>query len=233
MTKTKIETEETLRHRVYRFAETHSNWSKSAIVKHFMVENVPKTTIYDILRRMQNKIGPDRKVGSGPKPTKMTKAKVTLLKSMIDHSDGVSQRALASKFGVTQSYISELINNKTDIRYHKKVPTPRRTVEQEAVIRPKCSKLAKIFRKKFVVIDDESYFGLSNTQISGNRGYYSSDTTKTPEKVKQKQVADNLDQLKDRIRYALKKVSDDRIQKLGASSFRRVDRCRPIGLKRK
>jgi hypothetical protein len=46
--------------------------------------------------------------------------------------------------------------------------------------------LVSIFRKKFVIIDDESYFHLSNTELSGNAGYYSSDCEATPNEVKLK-----------------------------------------------
>ena len=37
-----------------------------------------------------------------------------------------------------------------------------------------------------MIIDDESYFGLSNSNISGNSGFYSSDVTATPSDVKLK-----------------------------------------------
>ena len=46
---------------------------------------------------------------------------------------------------------------------------------QKAAVRSKCCRLVLIFRKKIVIIDDESYFYLSNTNISGNAEFYSSD----------------------------------------------------------
>ena len=49
----------------------------------------------------------------------------------------------------------------------------------------------QIFREKEVVIDDESYFRLSNADLSGNAGYYyyTSDSNKTPDSVKLNRVA--------------------------------------------
>ena len=57
----------------------------------------------------------------------------------------------------------------------QKTKTPKRTLAQKAAVRSKCRKLVSIFRKKVVIIDDKSYFYLSNTNISGNAGFYSSD----------------------------------------------------------
>ena len=57
----------------------------------------------------------------------------------------------------------------------KKLKHQKRTPAQKAAVRSKCRWLVSIFRKKIVIIDDESYFYLSNTNISGNAGFYFSD----------------------------------------------------------
>jgi hypothetical protein len=112
-----------------------------------------------------------------------------LLKKRLDHRDSVSQRGLAQAFGVSQSTICKTIKYKTSIRYYHKKRAPKRTVQQKAVARAKCTKLTKLFRKKHVVIDDESYFGLSNFEIAGNAGFYSSDVEKTPKEIQLKRFA--------------------------------------------
>ena len=60
-----------LRNRMYQFAENHSSWPKKWIVQHFIDENVPKSTIYDVLRRMENKLPPERKRRVAPPTSKM------------------------------------------------------------------------------------------------------------------------------------------------------------------
>lgn len=175
-----------VRKRVYEFIEINPELSKNEIVKHFMMESIPRSTLYNILKRKDNNILPERQVGSGRKAVKMTKKKIKQLGKKIDHQHGISQRSLAKKFNVNQSYICKTIKQKTIIRYHKKIKAPKRTPEQQSLVRPKCSKLVEIFRKKQVIIDDESYFGLSNCNISGNSGFYSSDVTTTPNDVKLK-----------------------------------------------
>jgi|688.fasta_scaffold392819_1 transposase len=186
MAKKILSKEDTLRNRVYSFAELHPRWSKSAIVKHFMLENIPRSTIYNILHRKENKIGSNRKVGSGRLAIKFNKTNIKRLKKTLDHSHGISQRMLAMMFGCHHSHVCKTIQRKTNIKYRKKGPIPGRTPEQKLAVRPKCSRLARLFRKKKVVIDDESYFYLSNFDISGNSGFYSSDVNQTPEDIKLK-----------------------------------------------
>jgi transcriptional regulator with XRE-family HTH domain len=119
----------------------------------------------------------------------MTKSQVKRLKTKVDHTHGISQRKLARIFNVSPSYICKTLKKKTNIRYRKKIKVPKRTDQQKAVLRSKCTKLSAIFRGKEVVIDDESYFRLSNSDLSGNAGFYTSDTKQTPDSVKLKRVA--------------------------------------------
>lgn len=184
--KKKAGNQEALRKRVYAFLDLHPNYKKSWVVNHFRSENIPKSTMYSILSRKENNIGPERKVGSGRKAKKMPTKQIKRLEKSIDHKDGISQRGLAKRFNVSQQYISHLIKTKTNIRYRKKSKAPKRTTAQIAALRPKCRKLASIFRKKYVIIDDESYFYLSNTGLSQNAGYYSSNVDQTENEVKLK-----------------------------------------------
>ena len=142
---------------------------------------------------MENQKPPQRKPRNIPSHCKMTKQKVKRLKTTLDHRKGISQRALAKVLEVSQSTICRTMKDKTKIRFYKKQKAPKRTYQQKAVVRPKCSHLVKIFRKKQVVIDDESYFNsssiTSNNDLSGNAGFYSSNIDATPNEVKLKRVA--------------------------------------------
>ena len=83
---------------MYVFADLHPSWPKSAIAKHFMQKNIPRSTIFSILHRKARKIGPKRIVGSGRIPVKMKKLDIAQLKKRIDHKDGVNQNMRARKF---------------------------------------------------------------------------------------------------------------------------------------
>lgn len=116
----------------------------------------------------------------------MPKKQVKRLAKQINNKDGISQRHLAKQYHISQPYISKIINTKTSIRYYKKKRSPQRTLVQKAAVRTKCRKLVSIFRKKIIIIDDESYFGLSNTELSSNAGFYSSNTSETKNDVRLK-----------------------------------------------
>ena len=177
-----------VRKHMYQFFKDHPNLEKKMIAKHFKFENVQKSTIYDIMHRIEKNLPPERKCILTSSRCKMGKKEVKRLKKRINHHDGISQRVLARKFNVHQSTISRTIHLKTKIRYYKKTRTPKRTPEQKMVARPKCTKLAQIFRKKQVIIDDESYVTQSNSEFLGNSGFYSSDLNTTPNDIRCKRV---------------------------------------------
>jgi hypothetical protein len=53
-------------------------------------------------------------------------------------------------------------------------------------VRPKCRKLIEKYSKVDFILDDESYFTLSNTTLSGNDRFYSNNLQKTPFNVRNK-----------------------------------------------
>ena len=50
----------------------------------------------------------------------------------------------------------------------------------------RCRIICRKFRNLDFLIDDEKYFGSSGFQMSGNRGYYTSDFAQTPMTIKNK-----------------------------------------------
>ena len=103
---------------------------------------------------------------------------------MFDGKDGVSQRLAARKFGVSQQYISLLLHSKTNIKCRKKMRIPHRTESQIERIKPIYRKLHSAFAKVDWILDDECYFTLGNTVLSGFDNFYTSDITSTPTNVK-------------------------------------------------
>ena len=61
------------KNRVCKFYSDNKNNGKIFTVNHFLAENVPRSTIYDIIKRVEDEIGPDRKPGLGRKTKIMTK----------------------------------------------------------------------------------------------------------------------------------------------------------------
>ena len=102
---------------------------------------------------------------------------------MMDHKHGISQRKVTRRLGCHQSTVIRILKNKTNIRCYKKVEKPKR-IEQQQQAKPTCRKMVNLFRNVDFVLDNESYFTLSNTTLSGNENFYFSDRNLTPEDVK-------------------------------------------------
>ena len=102
----------------------------------------------------------------------------------MDHIDDVSLTQVARIFKCCQQFISKTLAIQTSIRARKKIKIPKQTDQQRAVARTKCSRLCRIFKNKFCIMDDESYFTLAHTSINGNDRFYTSDFDITPATVK-------------------------------------------------
>lgn len=184
MCKKTISKQEATRKRVYEFYLANRSQGKKYTVVHFLAEEIPQRTIYDIIQRAEDESGHQRVIGSGQVAKKMSKKNISKLKLMFDHKDGVSQRQAARKFNCTQPYISKTLAKKTSIRARKKIKIPKRKPEQKAVARAKCTRLYNRLRHRKVIVDDESYFTLAHTSINGNDRFYTSDIEMTSAEVK-------------------------------------------------
>ena len=154
---------------------------------HFLRMNMKRSTIYDIIWRVDNKISLKQVSGQGRPAVKMTKENIIDLKKRVNGKTGVSQRKLALKYDITQPYVSLLLKKK-NIRYFKRQNKPKVTEDQKMRQKKRLIKMSKnMFRPNNgieVVMDDESYFPLSGHNLPGNDGYYTDDKSKVETDVK-------------------------------------------------
>jgi len=108
---------------------------------------------------------------------------------MMDHKDKISQCQAARKFNCSQPYIFKTLKRKSNIKKRKKKKIPKRTENQKAKAQTLCGRLYRKSENKSFILDDESYFTLAHSTISGNNIFYSSDVSKTPANVKYRTVA--------------------------------------------
>lgn len=176
-----------IRIRVYNFyheMKTKYEDAKLMTYYHFKMEDIPKTTIYRIMRQCDNQIGPLRKQGSGRIAKIMTRKNIKRLQDKFDHHSGILQRKAAKEFKCSPMLVNKTLKNKTNIRCYNKIKIPKRSDQQKKKIRPLCRKLYMNFKKFDFIMDDESYFTLSNSNLLGNDTFYSSDVPITPADVK-------------------------------------------------
>lgn len=176
--------DKTLKNRVYKFYEKHHNRGKTFTAKHFMAEGVSRATIYRILQCAEKGIPPNRRPGSGRIAKITTKRMLTSLSKDFNNKCGISQRRAAKKYGCSVFTINWALRTKCNISYRKKKKIPARTERQKTDAKTKCGRLMRKFRGCDWVLDDESYFTLSHSNIHGNDGYYTSDPETTPSSVK-------------------------------------------------
>ena len=112
--------QEEIRKCVYEFYLNYKNAGKKFTYDHFKVENIPKSTIYKIIKRAESESGYQRVQGSGVKAKKITRTNIERLKLMFDHKDGVSQRQAAKKFNCTQQRISKTLKKEQILNQEKK-----------------------------------------------------------------------------------------------------------------
>lgn len=166
----------------------HLNISKGKkhVVDHFVNNlGIPSTTAYRKVRLLG--VGNlKRKVGSGLSAKIATKNNISKITSSFSNKAGCSQRRVARQLKCTQSCISQILKKKTALRTYKRTTKPKQTAAQKKKVRPKCRKLNDKYKKCDFILDDESYFTLSNSTLSGNDRYYSADRDTCPDEVKYK-----------------------------------------------
>ena len=174
---------ELLRKRICQFFQKNSENGNKATLQHFLAEGVARSTIYDAIQRVKSGIGAVRRVGSGRIPVKMPKEKIARLARQFDHKDGKSQRSAAREYGIDQSYVCKLLKG-LSIKCRTKKTIPDRTLAQAAAAKSKCRILAEKYKGFQWILDDESYFTLSHSSLSGNSFFYSTDVAKSPPNVR-------------------------------------------------
>ena len=103
--------EDNLRYRVYAFHEKHCD-KPTYTVNLFSAEGAPRSIIFEILKRKEDGISPERQSGSDRPAKIMTKSGVKQLEKLCDHKCGISQRESARKMKCSVPLINWALKNK-------------------------------------------------------------------------------------------------------------------------
>ncbi len=91
---------------------------KKDVVKHFQIEGVPRSTIYDIIKRFEHDLPFENKPRK-ERPCKLNTKRQQNLKDSAENRVGISQRKLALKFKMLQSSIHRNVS-KLCLKYYKR-----------------------------------------------------------------------------------------------------------------
>jgi len=177
------ETREQLRKRFVKFYQENIKLGKIFTWKHFQKENLSKTTIYRIIRMYETRGNVNHKKGAGRPIKIMTSKNIRKVKSL-NHTFGKSLRFIARKINCTYSYVAKVLK-KNKIYYYKRHKAPLyKSTDDIKKIKGQCRAMLREFPNVDWILDDESYFTFSKSQMACNSGYYSSDREATPDKIK-------------------------------------------------
>ncbi|CAF0730696.1 unnamed protein product [Adineta steineri] len=176
---------EALSQRVCNFYTDSSNNSVKTTVNYFKKQNIPQTTIYNILRKYRQH-GTTKYLPKSGRPCKISDKQLHRLVKSVNNRCGVSQRKLGRRFKVHYSTISRTLKKRTSIVFRKRRKAPKMDNEdQENRARKNCGKMyRKLLSGCDVILDDEKYFKLSGNDVGGNGYFYSTDPATTPSNIK-------------------------------------------------
>jgi len=171
-----------------KFIEKNPDMARSEVIKANLNLDVNQATLYRWYDRKVQTGTTSRFIASG-RPVKIaTEGKIRRIRNCFNHRSGRSQTKYARRINCHQTYIGKILKNKTNVKCRKKLKRPYQTDKQRKDTRPKCRRLLQNNRYTEFIIDDESYFNLSNSSAPGNDRFYSNDLSKTPEDVLYKSV---------------------------------------------
>ena len=132
------------RHIIGQFFYKNYEHGISYTGKYFLAFGIARSTIYNITSTLKKRGNLNRKFGSGRKSVKMPKRSRRSLLCKICNKIGVSNRKIAWKFDISQSYDRKIIKeNGVTYRIRKRVPDSK--PEQELRAKSRCLKLRRDF----------------------------------------------------------------------------------------
>lgn len=176
-----------LRLQLYQLLTENPNMKRKEAVQRFTDIGLNERTVRRWYNQYRSTGDIERKIPSGRPAVLATKKNLRDLRKAFNKRSGCSQRSAAKDLGCTQPYISIMLRK--HIRCYKKLKRPDMTALQRQQARPKCSAMLKLYKKLDFILDDESYFTLSNANQPGNDRFYSDDLDTTPDTVKYNSVA--------------------------------------------
>ena len=156
-----------------KFIDEYPNLTRSQVIGANKNLGVHQATLYRWYERKLQTGDTARFIGTG-RPIKIaTKSNIRRIKNFFNQRSSRSQTKCAGKVGCHQTYVGRILMKYTMVGCRKKHKRPYQTHQQSKAMRPKCRRLLCRYRETDFIIDDESYFTLSNTSLAGNDRFYS------------------------------------------------------------
>ncbi|KAJ8963044.1 hypothetical protein NQ318_018507 [Aromia moschata] len=135
-------------------------------------EDHPDRTIYRTIAECEQGI-PCLNLPKSGRPRVFTAQREERLVGRARNQVGMSSRRLARRYDTTKSTVS-LTLKRNGLKYRKRRKCPKYTQGQLLRIPRCCRQLRRVYFAdgKSIILDDEKYFTLANSEMKGNYGFY-------------------------------------------------------------
>ena len=130
-----------VRQLITNFIKRNRDKPKSFIRDHFLLMGVAKSTIYDTIKRVEQRKDVTH-AGQGKPAVKMTEERKRKVIKAVKNRVGTSQRFLAKKFGCSKTLIQNVLHE-AEITYRKRQKAPKVTIRQEKIQKPRIRRLSR------------------------------------------------------------------------------------------
>lgn len=155
------------------FYAAHKERGKSFTVQHFKGQNVPLSTIYSIMNRVDKGQSLNRKPGSGRKKIILSPNSNKRMRDETIGKIAKGKRPLSQILKVSPNTVSRILKD-NNIERKKRKTTPKITADQENRQTKRLRKLRRTLfqtrNAKVIIMDDESYFKFRDDHYS--KHYY-------------------------------------------------------------
>jgi len=161
--------------RIVHFFENVANRETKTTVRHFLIEKVPRATVYRVLKRYEERGNSLYKKQKGrPVSPGIEKLKVKVLR-LYERDAHLSERAAAAKLGISKTYLHHIKAKLLGIKTFTRKKFPDYQKDQAARAKSACrrivEKIAPLKSGKTIVLDDECYCAVDPNNILGRKFY--------------------------------------------------------------
>lgn len=159
------------------------------IVNIFQGRNISRATIYRTIKECEEGI-PCVNLPKSGRPRLLSDIRAHRLRESAKEKVGASTRRLGRRYGVSHMTVHREIK-RSGMLFRKRRKCPKYTPVQLQRI-PRCCRALRrqhFANDRIIILDDEKYFTLSNSEIKGNDGFYTEDFHAAPDNVKFKRKA--------------------------------------------
>jgi len=154
---------------VVKLSKENPSWSQKTIAKK---ARISQKSVSNILKKFEENLGLDRKVGSGRKSGYADSGKAKKVVTLLGKNPNLSERKLARKVGCSKALVGK-IKSKEGLKTYKVQKIPDRNATKNLDAKNRAKKLREDFFQNFrcCIMDDETYVLSKFSQLPG-QGFY-------------------------------------------------------------